>query len=193
MPITEDIVARANADLQRAHRDMEAAQAKLGKAQSEVADLEAFLRTLERYTTPSSASGLSDIADPVTHLIGKAAENTTGRTPSRPGTMARQLADACIEAIKNNYGPMKIGDLLDVVLSQGFVVGGQDQKSNLAGTLSRDPRLFSHGRTLGWDIIESERAAIEPGSEDAALSIDTGGTNDRTTLAFPDVAIDPLS
>lgn len=193
MPITEDIVARANADLQRAHRDVEAVRAKLGKAQAEVADLEAFLRTLERYTVPSVETNGPDREARAAGILRKIEENTTGRTPSRPGTMARQLADACIEAIKGNRSPMKIGDLLDVVLSQGFVVGGQDQKSNLAGTLSRDPRLFSHGRTLGWDIIESERAAIEPGSEDAALSTDTGGTNDRTTLAFPDVETDPYS
>ena len=192
MHISEDIVARANADLQRAHRDVEVTRAKLERALAEVADLEAFLRTLERYTISTSGSSSSVVADRVTDLMGQAIENTSGRMPSRPGTMARQLADACIKAIRDKGSPIKIGDLLDVVLSQGFVVGGQDQKSNLAGTLSRDPRLFSHGRTLGWDIIESEKAAIEPGSEDAALSTDTGGTNDRTTLELPGVETNPF-
>ncbi|WP_423605667.1 hypothetical protein [Sphingomonas sp. MS122] len=96
------------------------------------------------------------------------------------------MVDVAIAAIEEAGKPVPIGDLLDAVLAAGFTLGGADQKSNLAGYLSRDPRVASRGRNVGWDIIRSEEAASEPASDDAASSTTTGGTNDRTTLADPD-------
>ena len=176
MPTTDDIVARATNDLQRAEREAEKARALLERAQAEIADLQAFMRTMERYVAPVAQEGRPAGS-------GEHAEN---KTPARPGTTARLLVDACYEAIEQAGHPIKIGDLLDIVLSKGFTVGGRDQKSNLAGSLSRDPRLVSRGRTLGWDIVRDEEAASEPGSEKAASSHDVGGTDERSTLALPD-------
>ncbi|HEX8667209.1 MAG TPA: hypothetical protein VF727_02425 [Allosphingosinicella sp.] len=178
MPDTNDIVARATADLQRALASVERARETLIKAEAEAADLQGFLRTLERYVGPTAANGTERNA----REHGK---NFGGDLP-KPGTRARALGDAAVEAIKAAGRPLPIGDLLDVVLAAGFTLGGADQKSNLAGYLSRDPRVVSLGRNVGWTIVETEEAAPEPGSNEAASSSAEGGPDDRTTLTDPD-------
>ena len=175
--ITNDLVARATADLQRAQRDAEMAASRLAKAKSDVADLEAFLRTLERYAsavTPAPA-GVSNVEH---------AENGVKKWSSQPGTMARTLVDACIKRIQHAGKPQTIGELLSYLLDAGMTVGGADQKSNLAGYLSRDPRVASLGGRKGW-IVKTEGTASTPGSQEAAPSTTEGESNDRPTLAFP--------
>lgn len=184
MAISNDIVARATADLQRAEAAASRAREALARAEAEVADLSAFLRTLERY------------AAPVTRAEGMRGALEHGKNTARSfGNSSRgtQMVDVAISVIREAGKPVPIGDLLDAVLAAGFTLGGADQKSNLAGYLSRDPRVASRGRNVGWDIIENEEAASKPGSTDAASSSNEGGTNERTTLAFPDVETDPLS
>jgi len=67
------------------------------------------------------------------------------------------------------------------VLAAGLTLGGTDQKSNLAGYLSRDPRVVSRGRSVGWDLIETEGAA-EALAGEAAPSFIVGGQDDEATL-----------
>ena len=177
MAITDDIVARAKGDLQRALASAEKARSALRTAEAEASDLQAFLRTLERYAAPVRVS--EDSGNTTEH-----SKNSSG-TVSKPGTRARALVDTSIEAIVNAGHPLLIGDLLDAVLAAGHTLGGADQKSNLAGYLSRDPRVHSLGRSVGWDLVRNEEAASEPGSIDAASSSNEGGSDDRTTLAAP--------
>lgn len=173
MAISDDIVARASADLQQALNKAGRARAQLEDAERDVADLQAFLRTLERYRNPAADRKNAE------HGVNSAS------SPAKPGTRARELVDTCIAAIQRARHPLKIGDLLDVVLGAGLVLGGSDQKSNLAGYLSRDPRVESRGRSIGWDVVENEEAATVPASEEAASSIHEGGTDDRSTLTVP--------
>jgi hypothetical protein len=93
--------------------------------------------------------------------------------------------DSAIEAIETAGHPVMIGDLLDAVLAAGHVLGGADQKSNLAGYLSRDPRVLSLGRSVGWDLVRNEKTDSEPESGNAGSSSNEGGSDDRTTLADP--------
>lgn len=178
MAISDDIVARANADLQLALSRAEEARRTLAACEAEVSDLQAFLRTLERYASPVRSG----------EEIGNSKEHGENKVSviARPGTRARGLVDASIEAITSAGKPLKIGDLLDAVLAAGHVLGGSDQKSNLAGYLSRDPRVHSLGRSVGWDLVRNEEAASEPASDDAASSSNEGGSDDRTALAATD-------
>ena len=178
MAITDDIVARAQADLQQALNRASKAKAQLDDAEREASDLHAFLRTLQRYTAP------------VTDSVRREHVSNTISSAAKPGARGIELVDTCIEAIRHVGRPMKIGELLDVVLNAGMVIGGADQKSNLAGYLSRDPRVHSLGRSVGWDTVENEEAASVPASDDAASSQTEGGSDDRTTLVSdPDEAL----
>lgn len=168
------IFAQATADLQRAEREVIIASERLARATGEVAELRNFLSTLERYATPNRNGRLADAATEHVRNI---------KVPLREGTMGRQLVDACIDAITAAGKPLPIGDLLDWVLSEGLTVGGTDQKSNLAGYLSRDPRMESLGRTVGWAVVKTEGAALEPASGETAPLTNEGGTDDRSTLA----------
>lgn len=174
MALNDDIVARATADLQRALERAASARDQLLAAESEASDLQAFLRTLERYTKAAPDGETAEHA------------GNTLRTPAKAGTRARDLVDTCIVAIKDAGHPLKIGDLTDIVLAAGLTLGGQDQKSNLAGYLSRDPRVVTRGRSIGWDLVENEEAATVPASDEAASSSIEGGTDERSTLTGPD-------
>lgn len=171
MATSESILQQVHRDLQTARETVAVKERELAAARSEMADLEGFVRTFERY---------SGKVDAPTETAERRKNKDRG-VPER-GTQARMLVDTCIDAINEKGAPMKIGDLLDVVLNQGLTLGGKDQKSNLAGYLSRDPRVESRGRSIGWDVVETEGAAREPGSDDAAPSSDQGGTDDGTTL-----------
>lgn len=177
MAITEDIVARANADLQRALATAARARETLAQAEAEVSDLDAFLRTLRRYVAPAESAD--------DNIIDREHRRNNVRTVPAAGSRARELVDAAISAIRKAGKPLMIGDLLDAVNAAGFTLGGSDHKSNLAGYLSRDPRVESRGRNVGWVVLEDEGAALEPASGEAAPSSDQGGTNDRSTLADP--------
>lgn len=177
MADTDSIVAQATADLQRAEREVVTASERLARANMEVSELRNFLSTLERYVSPSRAARLLD-------SMTEHVRNT--KAPLREGTMGRQLVDSCIDAISAAGKPLPIGDLLEWVLSEGLTVGGTDQKSNLAGYLSRDPRMESLGRSVGWAVVKTEGAALEPASGKTAPSINEGGTDDRSTLAPSD-------
>lgn len=174
---SSDLVTRATADLQRAQRNAEAALARLTEAKAEITDLEAFLRTLERYAVRPSIA--KQIEARIEHV-----ENMGRKWSSQPGTMARTLVDACMKRIIEVGEPQTIGDLLSYLLDIGLTVGGTDQKSNLAGYLSRDPRVVSLGGRQGW-IIKTEGATSAPASQEAAPSQAEGGSDDRPTLALP--------
>lgn len=177
MAATDDIVARARADLQRAVAQADRARATLATAEAEISDLTAFLRTLDRYAGPLENGG--ENTNKSEH------RRNESRGIGHPGSRGRALVDAAIEAIRTAGKPLPIGALLDAVLAAGHTLGGSDQKSNLAGYLSRDPRVASRGRSVGWDLVETEEAAPEPASGEAASSINEGGTDERSTLTVP--------
>ena len=169
MAVTDNIVGRAKSDLQKAEIAAQKARETLARAESEVADLQAFLRTYQRYADePSADQSREQSVNPYK------ATRTSGR--------GKEMVDVAISVIRERGKPVMIGDLLDSVLAAGFTLGGADQKSNLAGYLSRDPRVHSVGRGIGWDLVESEEAASVPASDDAASSEQKGGTDDRSTL-----------
>ena len=180
MVSNSDIIARAEGDLQRAEAAAARAREALAKAEAEASDLKAFIRTFQRY-----------VEAPLGEQATEHSANT--RNVAKVGSRARELVDAAIEAIREAGRPLPIGDALDAVLAKGHVVGGTDQKSNLAGYLSRDPRVVSRGRSVGWDIVETEGAAIEPASEDAAPSLTQGGTSYGATLVLPGQSADIFS
>lgn len=178
MITTDDIVTQVRSDLQRALAAAEKARAALTTAEAQVSELTTFLRTLERYA-PAVVQHVS--AERREHD-----ENEAARWVAARGTNSRVLVDACMAAINAATRPLTIGELVDVCLEQGLRIGGRDLKSNLAGYLSRDPRMKSLGRSVGWAIVETEGAASAPASQEAAPSIITGGPNERTTLDHPD-------
>lgn len=140
----DDIITRANADLQRARASAARAKEALARAEKEVADLQAFIRTFERYTGASVSQAFGE------HSVNMGiSQRTSGR--------AKEMVDVAIAAIEERGSPMLIGELLDAVLAAGHVIGGRDQKSNLAGYLSRDPRVRSVGRNIGWDVVSFEQ------------------------------------
>lgn len=178
MATSEHILQQVHRDLQTARERVAVIEQQLMAARAELGDLEGFVRTFERYSARAEAPSVAQLdAEP---------RRNKDRGVADVGTQARKLVDTCILAIQGNGSPMKIGDLLDVVLASGLTLGGRDQKSNLAGYLSRDPRVHSLGRSIGWDIVKTEGAASEPGSNDAAPSLDQGGTDDGPTLTDPD-------
>lgn len=153
MAITDDIIARANDDLRKAVSRAEDARKSLSKAEAEVTEIQAFLKTFERYAPMLVGGGEQEHRRNVNSSL------------AAPGSRGRELVDASIEAINAAGRPLKIGALLDAVLAAGHTLGGADQKSNLAGYLSRDPRIHSLGRSVGWDLIRHE--AGRPASDDA--------------------------
>lgn len=177
MATSEHILQQVQRDLQIARDKVADTEQQLTRARAELADLEGFVRTFERYSL---------------RVDGPREARERGKNKDRGvaarGTQARQLVDTCIDAIREAGHPVRIGDLLETVLATGLTLGGNDQKSNLAGYLSRDPRVHSLGRFVGWDIVETEGAASEPGSNDAAPSQDQGGTDDGPTLTDRDLA-----
>lgn len=176
MATSESILQQVHRDLQTARERVSQFERSLVQARAELADLEGFVRTFERYSVRVEPNRSVE------------RRRNKDRGISEPGTQGRKLVDMCIEAIRRNGGPMRIGDLLDVVLAAGMTLGGSDQKSNLAGYLSRDPRTQSLGRSVGWDIVKTEEAATVPGSDEAASSLNQGGTDDGSTLTDRDLA-----
>ena len=174
MTPSDDILARVQLDMQVARNKVSNLEAQLGAACAELADLEGFVRTFERYASPARGNAAQE-------PMGEPRKNKDRGVPVE-GSQARKLVDNCILAITANGRPMKIGELLDVALASGLAIGGRDQKSNLAGYLSRDPRVYSRGRSVGWDIVKTEEAALEPASGEVASSNMTGGTDERFTL-----------
>lgn len=147
--ITDDIVERAHGDLQEALGRAAKARAQLSEAEKDISDLQAFLRTLKRYATPAVFSGARE------HVAN------TGLSPAGMGSRGRNLVDVCICAIRKSGRPLKIGELLDIVLKAGIAIGGMDQKSNLAGYLSRDSRVETRGRSVGWDVVETVGIGVQ--------------------------------
>lgn len=180
MATSENILQQVHRDLQTAREKVAVIEQQLAAARAELGDLEGFVRTFERYSARADAPlAAAQEAEP---------RRNKDRGVAEVGTQARKLVDTCIAEIRQRGAPMKIGDLLDVVLEAGLTLGGRDQKSNLAGYLSRDPRVHSRGRAIGWDIAKTEGAASEPGSNDAAPSQNQGGTDEGTTLTDRDLA-----
>ena len=171
---SDDILARVQSDMQVARDRVLDLEAQLGAACAELADLEGFVRTFERYASPVGGSAAQE-------PMGEPRKNKDRGVPVE-GSQARRLVDTCILAITANGGPMKIGELLDVALASGLAIGGRDQKSNLAGYLSRDPRVYSRGRSVGWDIVKTEGTALERAVGQTIPSSMSGGTDVRTTL-----------
>lgn len=161
-----DIGARARNDLQRAERDAAVAREKLARAEAEISDLGAFLRKLEHYAVP----------------VGSNYART--RAPRGSGGKAKRIADFCIGIIQNAAKRVEMNELFPAVLEAGIEIGGTDEKSVLAGYLSRDKRLnFVRGE--GWGIIETEGAALSLGGNETAPSFEIGGQDGRTTLTLP--------
>ena len=178
MAITEEIVARVNADLQRAQLAASRARQLLAEAEAEASDLAAFLRTLEKYATPiPNSEGIRRAMD---H------DKNTARTSATTVSRGTRMADVAIATIKEVGKPVPIGKLLDAVLAAGFTLGGADQKSNLAGYLSRDPRVESRGRNIGWDVVVMEKGPEGRDSNESDFSESSGGATDRTNLTSTD-------
>lgn len=160
-----DIGARARNDLQRAERDAALAREKLARAETEISDLSAFLRKLEHYA------------------VSAGSEYTRTRAPRGSGGKAKRIADFCIELIQRAKRRVEMNELFPAVLDAGIEIGGTDEKSVLAGYLSRDKRVnFVRGE--GWGITESEGATNLLGGFEAAPSSFEGGQDGRTTLTL---------
>lgn len=174
MNFAEDIVARARGDLNRAQRDASSARDKLARAESEISDLEAFLRKLDHYSSPA-----------VTGSTSRTFEHGPRRTRQRVGGKSKALVNVAIDIIRDAGTRVPIVDLFDGILARGLDIGGADEKSNLAGYLSRDPRV-DYERNVGWGIV-NEGVAPEPASQQATPSIAEGGSNDRPTIDLPGI------
>jgi hypothetical protein len=161
-----DILSRARHDLQRAERDAISARDKLARAETEINELQAFLRKFELYATP-----LANV--PVRQ-----------RAPRGSGGKAKRIADFCIQIIQSAGRRIEMNELFPAVLGAGMEIGGTDEKSVLAGYLSRDKRMnFVRGE--GWGVIENEGAALSLGGTETAPSFGIGGQDGRPTLTLP--------
>ena len=81
---------------------------------------------------------------------------------------------------------MPMNELFPKVIADGIEIGGTDEKSVLAGYLSRDERVYFE-RGVGWGIVETEGAADLLGGTTAPSFID-GGQNERATLTLDPAA-----
>jgi hypothetical protein len=174
--VSDDIQSRAQADLQRAERDIQNYQEKLAKATQERNDLSAFLRKLEHYAVPTV----------VTDGVART------RSARGSGGKGKVIVDFCIDLIRNAGRRMKMNEIFPAVIKSGINIGGTDEKSVLAGYLSRDKRV-DFEREDGWGVVETEGAAdLLAGT--AAPSFIDGGQNERATLTLDPVArTDPFS
>lgn len=174
--VSDDIQSRAQADLQRAERDMQNYQEKLTKATQERNDLSAFLRKLEHYAVPT--------------VLTEGVVRT--RSIRGSGGKARRIVSHCIDLIQKAGREMPMNELFPKVIADGIEIGGTDEKSVLAGYLSRDERVYFK-RPVGWGIVETEGAA-DLLTGDATPSLIDGGQNERATLTLDPVArTDPFS
>jgi hypothetical protein len=180
MTAPDAIVTRANRDLQAAQGRVTKLRGDLEAAEREAADIEAFLRTFRRYID-------ADLALKAESPRGEHGGNAR-QSVGKPGSRARVLVDTCIDMISEVGGPVEIGDLLERVFQRGLSIGGSDQKSNLAGYLSRDPRVYSRGRGIGWDLVENRKVASTSASDEGASRRTGEGTNDRSSITDPDLA-----
>lgn len=73
----------------------------------------------------------------------------TSASAVRPGTKSAALVDAAIAAIERAARPLLIAELVNATRDAGLVIGGKNDSGNLAGYLSRDPRVSFH-RNVGW-------------------------------------------
>jgi hypothetical protein len=166
MAFSNDIISRAQSDLQRAEKDAANAREKLQRSEMEINDLRAFLRKLEHYAAPTDAKASS----PAT------------RSPRGSGGKAKRIVSHCIDLIQNSGRKMPMNELFPRVIADGIEIGGTDEKSVLAGYLSRDERVYFE-RGFGWGIVETEGVAdLLAGA--ATPSLNDGGQNERTTLTF---------
>jgi hypothetical protein len=163
-----DIGARARSDLQRAERDAASAREKMTRAEAEINDLRAFLRKLEHYAVPMESAQIRTRA-----LRGS-------------GGKAKRIADFCIEIIQTAGRRVEMGDLFPAVLEAGIEIGGTDEKSVLAGYLSRDKRL-NFVRREGWGIAEPYEEALLLSGTEAVPSISIGEQVERIALNIPGI------
>lgn len=161
-----DIGARARSDLQRAERDAAVARDRLTRAEAEINDLNAFLRKLEHYAAPVEGAHIRI------------------RAPRGSGGKAKRIADFCIEIIKSADRRVEMHELFPAVLEAGIEIGGTDEKSVLAGYLSRDKRL-NFVRRQGWGIAETNEAIMSLSGAEAAASFGTVEQDAGATHALP--------
>ena len=100
------------------------------QVKSEIRVLQDFLSRLESYSAQSSS-------------VPKARKH--------PGGKSGALASHCIGVISTAGKRVRIDELLKSILDAGLEVGGVDEKSNLAGYLSRDPRV-NYVKPDGWGL-----------------------------------------
>jgi hypothetical protein len=169
---TDDIIAKAKADLQRAERNVSHYRVQMENAAADALEITAFLKRFEFYAVRGGAASAV-----VTRSDGGE------RLPAREGSKSRRLVDECIKIIEAAGAKVDINDLLNGVLAAGLEIGGRDEKSNLAGYLSRDARV-TYTRGEGWALV-NEGATETLAGQQAAPSSAIGGTDDGPTLTVP--------
>lgn len=107
------------------------------KALGEIAEIRAFIRKLNLYIYPQTEKG--------------------DRMRRGTGGKARLLSNYCLAKIREAGRRVPISDLFAAILDEGLDVGGRDEKSVLAGYLSRDPRI-NYKRDEGWGENEKGTA-----------------------------------
>lgn len=173
---SEEIVAKARGDLQRAERNIEDFRNRLQNAERDVAEISAFLRLFDHYAGPVR----QDEAERPKRPYGGV------RAPAREGAKSRRLVDESLNVIDAAKGRrVDIRELLNSILEAGLEIGGRDEKSNLAGYLSRDERV-NYVRGEGWGRVKEE--ATDPATnQEVASSQSTGGTDEGTTPELPGI------
>lgn len=102
------------------------------QVKSEIRALQDFLARLESYgAQPANAQ--------------KARKHHGGKSGA--------LVSHCVEVISTAGKRVRIDELFKSILDAGLEVGGVDEKSNLAGYLSRDPRV-NYVKPDGWGLVE---------------------------------------
>jgi hypothetical protein len=129
------LVSAARAELARIEGRIARLEAELVAARSESSKLEAFLEVAARLSVAPK-------------LPSEGQPQRAGR-PS--GSKSATLVNTSIEAIRAAGRPLSIGNLIAAIRDAGLQVGGQNETANLAGYLSRDPRV-KFTRNVGWHL-----------------------------------------
>ena len=129
----QEIIAKVKADMARAEEAERTAEAALRVARAEKDRLAAFMEMAARYAAN----------------IGPAMPEPEGKRLPKAGTQTAIVVDKAISLVMAARRPLSIAVLAEGVEGAGIKIGGKKPKVNLAGYLSRDPRI-NYIKDVGW-------------------------------------------
>ncbi len=155
----KEIIAKVKADFAKAEEAEKIAEHNLRMVRAEKERLAAFMEMAARYAAVTES---------------KSPEPDRKQWVPKEGTQTAAIMDKAISLVMTARRPLSIAELAEGVQAAGLKIGGKKPKVNLAGYLSRDPRI-NYIKDVGWwtpalgdppiagaDLLRETPAAVAP-------------------------------